>query len=92
MRTNKSAADRPSEFYPFMHRRKLIKWPWLATVCLLFALGAWGLRQVDASAGTNFEKENSMEAIQTAATIHDKKPPIDAAAYPETKTATFALG
>jgi hypothetical protein len=64
----------------------------LAAICLGFALGGCDFREVDASAETNSKKESNMESIQPTTTIQHKIPPIDAAALPETETATFALG
>jgi len=92
MKYKKPAGDRPSEIYTFGHRRNLIKLIGLAATCLVFAFGGCDLRKVDPSAEANSRKENNMEFTDTATIIQHKIPPIDAAAVPETETATFALG
>ena len=92
MKSNKPAGDRLSEIYTYNHRRNLIKLLWLAVMCLVFALDGCDLRKVDPSAEANSKKESNMESTDIATRIQHNIPPIDAAALPETETATFALG
>lgn len=88
----KPAGDQPTEIDPRINRRSLMKLLCLAVICMGLAIGGCDFRKVDASAETNSRKEGNMESIQSATTIQYKIPPIDAAALPETETATFALG
>ena len=57
-----------------------------------FALAGCDFGNVDAAAEINSKEESKMESIQSATTIQTKIPPIDAAAFPEFETATFAMG
>ena len=92
MKLRKPAGNQPDEFYTCINRRSLLKLLCLAVIVMGFAIGGCDFRKVDAAAETNSKKESNMKSTQTATTIQPKIPPIDAAALPETETATFALG
>ena len=92
MKTFKSAGDQPTGIHPFIKRHSLLKLICLSANSLIFWISGCDFRKVDASAETNSKKEGNMESLQTTTAIKYKIPPIDAAAIPETDTATFALG
>jgi len=92
MRIKPPAGYQPGEIHTLIHRRKLMRWLYLAAICISLATGACDFRKVDASEKNNNKKESSMESTQTETTIQNKIPTIDAAVSPETETATFALG
>ena len=64
----------------------------LAVIGMGLAIGGCDFHKVDASADTSSIKEGNMESTQSTTTVQSKIPPLDAAALPETETATFALG
>jgi hypothetical protein len=92
MKTKPSAGYQPGEIHTLIHRSGLMRWLYLAAICISLAVGACEFRKVDASEKTNNKKEGSMEFTQTDTTAQNNIPPIDAAVSPETETATFALG
>ncbi len=92
MKYIKPVGDRTTEISMFLNRRNLMRLLCLAAIFMGIALGGCDLRKVDASAETNSKKDSNMESIQANTIIENKIPPLDAAAPPETETATFALG
>ena len=92
MEYNQPAGYQPGGIQSLIHRHRIMRWLYLAAICISLTAGACDFRKVDASGKTNSKKESSMESIQTDITIQNKIPPIDAAVSPEAETATFALG
>ncbi len=92
MKTIKPAGDQQTEFKLFHNRSNLLILICLGVIFMGFALGGCDTRKVDASAEINSKKESNMESIQSTTTNPHKIPPIDAAAFPEIETATFAMG
>jgi len=92
MITFKQAADRLTDFNLFADRRNLLKLICLGSIFMGFALAGCDFGNVDAAAEINAKEKSNMESIQSATTIQTKIPPIDAAAFPEFETATFAMG
>ena len=92
MKYRKSIADQPAGIYTLAKRWKLIMLLCLADIYIGLAVSACDFRKIDAAAQTNSKKEGNMESVQSTTTNQQKIPPIDAAAVPETETATFALG
>jgi len=80
------------ENHPYINRHNLMKLVSITVLFLSFAISACDFGKVEASAEINSKKESNMESIQSATTIQTKIPPIDAAAFPEFETATFAMG
>jgi hypothetical protein len=80
------------ENHPYINRHNLMKPLSITVLFLSFAISACDFGKVEASAEINSKKESNMESIQSATTIQTKIPPIDAAAFPEFETATFAMG
>jgi len=92
MKTDNAAADQQTEFNLFANRRNLLKLIRLGFIFMGLALAGCDSGNVDAAAEINAKEESNMESIQSATTIQTKIPPIDAAAFPEFETATFAMG
>jgi hypothetical protein len=92
MKHRTPAGDQTTESYTFINRRNLMKLLCLAGINMGFAIAACDVYNVDAQVQTGSNKENSMESIQSAQSIPNKIPLIDAEAAPVTETATFALG
>ena len=92
MKTYKSAADQQTEFNSFANWRNLLKLICFGFIFMGLALAGCDSGNVDAAAEINSKEESNMESIQSTTTIQTKIPPIDAAAFPEFETATFAMG
>lgn len=92
MITFKQAADQQTESNLFANRRNPLKLICLGFIFMGLALAGCDSGNVDASAQTTSKEKSNMESIQSTTTVQHKIPPIDAAAFPETETATFAMG
>ena len=64
----------------------------LAAVCIGLAISGCEFGEVDAQTETNSKDGSHMESLQSAQSLQNKIPPIDAAISGATETATFALG
>jgi len=92
MITFKQARNQQAEFNLFANRRNRLKSICLGFIFIGLALAGCDFGNVDAAAEINSKEKSNMESIQSATTIQAKIPPIDAAAFPEFETATFAMG
>jgi hypothetical protein len=88
----KSTEEKPNPKYTFISRHDRLKLACITVLWICFAISACDFREVDAQTDTDSKKENNMESIQSASTIQQNIPPIDAVSTPEIETATFALG
>ena len=78
MKLLKPAENQPTEIYTFINRRNLMKLLCLAGISMSLIISACDFSNVKAQTETNSKKENNMESIQSATTIQNNTPPIDA--------------
>ena len=92
MKRKNENGEQKTEIYTYLSRRSLMKLVGLSTIGIGFWINACDHSNADSVPTLGIKEENKMESIKSNTAIKTRIPPIDAAAPPETSTATFALG
>ena len=92
MENYNSTGNQPTEEYTYFKRHDLIILFCLAGIIASLVFSACDFRKVEAQTEITSKKESNMESIQSATSIQQNIPPIDAVTVSGIETATFALG
>ena len=87
-----STGNPSTEEFACIKRPNLMKLFCLAGIIVSLVFSACDFRKVEAQTEITSKKENNMESIQSATSIQQNIPPIDAVTVAGIETATFALG